>query len=66
MLPFKRSAELIRALFGGSLCGETLANMVRGISETLDPSLAVISDILKGMKIVHFDKIGSSGEGKLH
>ena len=66
LLPFKRSAELIRTLFGGTLCEGTLANMVKGVSGTLDASLAVISDILTNAKVAHFDETGSSVQGKLH
>lgn len=66
LLPFKRSAELIRTLFGGTLCEGTLANMVNGISGTLDASLAAISDILTNAKVAHFDETGSSVQGKLH
>lgn len=66
LLPFKRSAELIRALFGGTLCEGTLANMVKGVSGTLDASLAAISAILTGASVAHFDETGSSVQGKLH
>ncbi len=66
LLPFKRCAELIRAFFGGTLCEGTLANMVKGVSGTLDASLAVISAILADAKVAHFDETGSSVQGKLH
>ncbi len=66
LLPFKRGAELIRTLFGGTLCEGTLANMVQGVSATLDSSLAAISDILTDAKVAHFDETGSSVQGKLH
>ncbi|MEI6051965.1 MAG: transposase, partial [Opitutaceae bacterium] len=66
LLPFKRGAELIRALFGGSLCEGTLANMVKATSGALDPSLAAISAILTGATVAHFDETGSSVQGKLH
>ena len=66
LLPFKRCAELIRVLFGGSLCEGTLANMVKGVSGTLDASLAAISGILTAAKVAHFDETGSSIQGKLH
>ena len=66
LLPFKRSAELIRALFGGTLCEGTLANMVREVGATLDSSLAAISDILTDAKVAHSDETGSSVQGKLH
>lgn len=66
LLPFKRGAELIRTLFGGTLCEGTLANMVKGVSGTLDAPLAVISDILTDAKVAHFDETGSSVKGKLH
>lgn len=66
LLPFKRASELIRTLFGGTLCEGTLANMVKGVSGTLDASLAVISDILTNAKVAHFDETGSSVQGKLH
>jgi transposase len=66
LLPFKRAAELIRALFGGTLCEGTLANMVRGVSGTLDASLAAISAILTDADVAQFDETGSSVQGKLH
>jgi transposase len=66
LLPFKRCAELLRALFGGTLCEGTLANMVKGVSGTLDASLAAISAILTDADVAHFDETGSSVQGKLH
>jgi transposase len=66
LLPFKRAAELIRTLFGGTLCEGTLANMVKAVSGTLDSSLAAISETLKASDVAHFDETGSSVEGKLH
>jgi transposase len=66
LLPFKRGAELIRTLFGGTLCEGTLANMVKGVSGTLDAPLAVITSILTDAKVAHFDETGSSVKGKLH
>jgi transposase len=66
LLPFKRGAELIRALFGGTLCEGTLANMVKATSGTLDPSLATISAILTDATVAHFDETGGSVQGKLH
>jgi len=66
LLPFKRGAELIRTLFGGTLCEGTLANMVKGVSGTLDTSLAAISEILTDAKVAHFDETGGSVQGKLH
>ncbi|MDZ4186314.1 MAG: IS66 family transposase [Desulfuromonadales bacterium] len=66
LLPFKRGAELIRTLFGGTLCEGTLANMVKGVSGTLDAPLAAITSILTDAKVAHFDETGSSVKGKLH
>lgn len=66
LIPFKRGSELIRTLFGGTLCEGTLANMVKGVSGTLDASLATISAILTDAKVAHFDETGSSVQGKLH
>jgi transposase len=66
LLPFKRCAELIRALFGGTLCEGTLANMIKGVSGTLDAPLAVITRILTDADVAHFDETGSSVQGKLH
>lgn len=66
LLPFKRGAELIRTLFGGTLCEGTLANMVKEVSGTLDASLSAISTILTGAEVAHFDETGSSVQGKLH
>lgn len=66
LLPFKRGAELIRTLFGGTLCEGTLANMIKGVSGTLDAPLAVIMGILTDAKVAHFDETGSSVKGKLH
>lgn len=66
LLPFKRCAELIRTLFGSTLCEGTLANMVRGISGSLDGSLAAIREELIGAKIAHFDETGASVCGKRH
>lgn len=63
LLPFKRSAELIRTLFGGTLCEGTLANMINRVSGTLDSSLAAITDILTKADVVHFDETGASVEG---
>jgi len=66
LLPFKRCAELIRTLFGGTLCEGTLANMIKGVSGTLDSSLAAILDILIDAKVAHFDETGASVGGKRH
>lgn len=66
LLPFKRSAELIRTLFGGTMCEGTLANMVKGVSGTLDTTLGAISGILVAADVAHFDETGSSVQGKLH
>ena len=66
LLPFKRGAELIRALFGGTLCEGTIANMIKAVSGTLDAPLAVITGILTDAKVAHFDETGSSVQGKLH
>lgn len=66
LLPFKRGAELIRTLFGGTLCEGTLANMINGVSGTLDSSLAAILAILTDAKVAHFDETGSSVQGKNH
>ena len=66
LLPFKRSAELIRTLFGGTLCEGTLANMVNGVSGSLDAPLAAILDILADAKVVHFDETGAAVGGKRH
>ena len=66
LLPFKRCAELIRTLFGGTLCEGTLANMVMKMSGSLDTSLAAILDMLAGAKVAHFDETGASVKGKRH
>jgi transposase len=66
LLPFKRCAELIRTLFGGTLCEGTLANMVIKMSGSLDTSLAAILDMLAGAKVAHFDETGASVKGKRH
>jgi transposase len=66
LLPFKRCAELIRTLFGGTLCEGTLANMVSEISGSLDGSLTAILDTLVGAKVAHFDETGASVGGKRH
>jgi hypothetical protein len=66
LLPFKRSAELIRTLFGGTLCEGTLANMVNGVSGCLDAPLAAILDMLTDAKVAHFDETGASVGGRRH
>jgi transposase len=66
LLPFKRSAELIRSLFGGTLREGTLANMVKEVSGSLDASLKAIFDMLTGEKVAHFDETGVSVQGERH
>lgn len=66
LLPFKRSAELIRTLFGGSLCEGTLANMVNKVSDSLNAPLAAILDMLTDAKVAQFDETGASVGGKRH
>ena len=66
LLPFKRGAELIRTLFGCSLCEGTLSNMVKGISGSLDTPLSAILGILTSAKVAHFDETGGSVQGKRH
>jgi transposase len=66
MLPFKRCAQFIRTLFGGTLSEGTIANMVKSVSKTLDTSLKAITDILTGSNVVHFDETGASVLGKLN
>ncbi len=66
LLPFKRCAELIRTLFGGTLCAGTLANMTGEVSSSLGGSLAAIQDILVNAPVAHFDETGSSVGGKRH
>lgn len=66
LLPFKRGAELIRTLFGGTLCEGTLANMVNGVSGSLDVPLAAILGMLTAAKVAHFDETGASVRGKRH
>lgn len=63
LLPFKRCSELIHALFGGTLCEGTLANMIKEVSASLDGSLASIIDMLVGAKVAHFDETGASVMG---
>jgi transposase len=66
LLPFKRSAELVRSLFGSTLCEGTLANMVKEVSGSLDVSLEAIFDILTDAEVAHFDETGASVRGERH
>ncbi|MFZ4618553.1 MAG: IS66 family transposase [Rectinemataceae bacterium] len=66
LLPFKRCAELIQELSGGTLCEGTLATMVSKVGDSLDAPLAAIHDVLTGSDVAHFDETGTSVRGKRH
>ncbi|MGO8818833.1 MAG: IS66 family transposase [Terriglobia bacterium] len=65
LLPYKRSVELLRNLFGGTICEGTLANMIRKVSGSLDTSLEAIRAMLAGADVANFDETGASVKGKL-
>ncbi len=66
LLPFKRCAELIRELFGGTLCEGTLAKMISKVGDSLEAPLAAIREMLIGSGVAHFDETGVSVRGKRH
>gem|GEM_PF-4977712 len=57
--------ELLRNLFGGTICEGTLANMIRKVSGSLDTSLETIRAMLAGADVANFDETGASVKGKL-
>jgi hypothetical protein len=66
LLPFKRSAELIRTLYECSISEGTLANMINGVGDSVEVPLSEIVAILTKSEVAHFDESGASVKGTSH
>ena len=64
LIPFRRIAELVTALVGGSISEGTVASMVKSVSASLEPSLSSIISMLTSAPVAHFDETGCSVEGQ--
>lgn len=64
-LPYERTGELMQDLFGVSISTGTLAKVMIGFAEGIEPSVEKIKEIVQSSPVVHFDESGVSVEGEL-
>lgn len=64
-LPYERTGELMRDLFGVSISTGTLAKVMIDCAEKIEPAVEKIEEIVQSSSVVHFDESGVSVEGKL-
>ena len=66
LLPYQRTAEAMRDLFGCRLSTGTVANIVRECSEALMETELKIKRGLRRSSVIHADETGLRVEGRLH
>jgi transposase len=66
LLPYQRTAEVMRDLFGCRLSAGTVANIVRGCAEALLETELKIKKRLRRSPVIHADETGLRVEGRLH
>jgi transposase len=66
LLPYARTAEAMRDLFGCRLSAGTVANIVRECSEALLETELKIKRGLRRSAVIHADETGLRVEGRLH
>jgi transposase len=66
LLPYQRTAEVMRDLFGCQLSSGTVANIVRECSEALLETELKIKKGLRRSAVIHADETGLRVEGRLH
>lgn len=64
-LPYERTGELMQDLFGVSISTGTLAKVMIGFAEEIEPAVEKIKEIVQTSPVVHFDESGVSMEGEL-
>lgn len=65
LLPYARTQELLRDLFGASPCQGTLARALEEAAERLEPVEEAIRQALHQAAVAHFDETGIRAEAKL-
>jgi transposase len=65
LLPYARTCELLRDLFGLSLSEGTLFEAIQTVSSSLEQTEAALREAITRSKVAHFDETGLRIEGKL-
>jgi transposase len=66
LLPYARTCELFRDLFGARVSEGTLFEAITTGSSSLEATEAAIREAITQAKVAHFDETGLRIEGKLH
>ncbi len=66
LLPFARTAQLLKDVWGASLSPGTLATALKRASNSLAPVSEAIAGALRQSRLVHFDETGVHISGLLH
>lgn len=64
-LPYERTGELMRDLFGVSISAGTLAKVMLGFSGEIGSAVERIRELVQSSPVAHFDESGVSVEGEL-
>src|SRR5205085_3439263 len=65
LLPYERTAELLKTVFGAAVSKGTLAQAIEECASRLKPVEETIREALSRVEVVHCDETGSRIEGKL-
>jgi transposase len=66
MLPYERTCQLVKDLFGQTISQGTLNNWISQCFNNLKSTEAEIQQAILASRVVHFDETGLRQQGKLH